>query len=322
MSQSCEPKPVAFSGEIYERLLALYPREHRREYGPAMAQLFRDQCRDAWTEARGRALALLWLRTSIDLVKTSILEHLRDLKQRKTMFNKLVLAVRNTPGLRATFLALFVPVFVLVLGFYILVAFLVHGEYASTVRIKVHKAASYVTPPSYQRYVVGNYDPYFIRSQFRLIQSDSVLGRVAKKLDLAEAWGPRSPGGALSDDDTIDLLKEKLALRPVRNTDLIEVRVYSNSAREASNIANVLAETYRDLRSEQRQSAVEVEAPRARLVEIVDTAVPGSRPVRPNKLFNVFFGLFGGSLLGVLVGGVGAFVVLLYRRLSPPAATA
>jgi hypothetical protein len=35
------------SEKIYRRLLRAYPKAHRAEYGPAMAQLFRDQCRDA-----------------------------------------------------------------------------------------------------------------------------------------------------------------------------------------------------------------------------------------------------------------------------------
>ncbi len=87
MSRCSDTKPVALSGKVYERLLALYPVEHRRKYGAPMAQLFRDQCRDAWTEAHGWGLALLWLRTSMDLVKTSTAEHLRSLKQRKSMCN-------------------------------------------------------------------------------------------------------------------------------------------------------------------------------------------------------------------------------------------
>ena len=238
------------------------------------------------------------------------------------MFHKIVWAFRNNPGLRTTFLTLFGTVLLLVLSSSILLAFLAPEQYASTARIKVEPTATDVTPQGYQRYVVGSYDPYFIQKQFELIQSEAVLDRVAKKLNLGESWGKRSAGGTLSEADTIKLLKERIFLRPVRNTSLIEVRVYSESAGEASNIANVLAETYRYLKSEQRQRAVGVGAPVARLVEIVDSAVPGLRPVRPNKPFTVFLGLFGGAFLALLVGGVGTLLVLLNRRLSSPAATA
>jgi hypothetical protein len=92
-----EAKLMALSGKVYERLLLLYPLEHRREYGAAMAQLFRDQCREAWTEARGWGLVVLWFRIWSDLVRTAAAEHFRDLKQRKSMFNKALSAFRNVP---------------------------------------------------------------------------------------------------------------------------------------------------------------------------------------------------------------------------------
>jgi hypothetical protein len=88
MPKSSESAAVSNSVKFYERLLALYPRDHRREYGPAMAQLFHDQCRDAWGEAGRWGLTVLWLRVSVDLAKTSMAEHLRNLKQRKCMFSK------------------------------------------------------------------------------------------------------------------------------------------------------------------------------------------------------------------------------------------
>jgi len=65
------------------------------------------------------------------------------------------------------------------------------------------------------------------------------------------------------------------------------------------------------------QSGPGGETPRRRLVEIVDTAVPGSRPLRPNRPATVFAGLFGGASLALLVGGVGALVMV--KRRSPAA---
>jgi hypothetical protein len=100
-SNPCEPKLVRLSGKLYERLLAVYPLEHRRGYGPAMAQLFRDQCRDAWTEAHGWGLAGLWLRVWIDLLRTATAEHFQNLKQGKSMFNKTLSAFRNIPTERS-----------------------------------------------------------------------------------------------------------------------------------------------------------------------------------------------------------------------------
>src|SRR6185436_6086626 len=87
------------SVQIYQHLLAVYPSEYRREYGPAMAQLFRDQCRDAWRVGRVWGLMGLWLRILPDLIKTSLLEHISTLKGRKTMLERisLLLPPRSAP---------------------------------------------------------------------------------------------------------------------------------------------------------------------------------------------------------------------------------
>jgi len=318
-SKSRDRKLVALSGELYERLLALYPKEYRREYGAPMAQLFRDQCRDAWAEARGWGLAGLWLRILIDLLKTSILEHLRSFSERRSMFSKALVLFRSNSGPRITFLALFGMVFPLALGFSVLLAFLAPEQYASTVRMKVEQTATDFTPGSYQRYVRGNYDPYFFQNQFELIQSDSVLAEVSRKLNLAESWGKTSVSGArLGKADVINLLRQRVELRPVLNTSLIEIRIFSKDPKEASNIANALAETYREFRSDEPPRAARAETLTARPVEIVDRAVPGLRPVRPNKPATLFMGFVGGILLAMVVGGFGASLVLLYRRRSRP----
>ena len=60
---------------IYEALLRLYPRTHRREYGPLMVQLFRDQYRAAGRGVGGRPLGW-WLRTLADLFRSAFREQL------------------------------------------------------------------------------------------------------------------------------------------------------------------------------------------------------------------------------------------------------
>jgi len=315
MAKSCQAKLVVLSHKVYKRLLALYPMQYRQEYETPMEQLFRDQCRDAWNEARAWGLALVWLRLWLDLIKSLILEHLRNLKRRKSMFNKTSLAFRKT------FLVLFGAVFAVVFGGSFLMAYLPTEQYASTARIKVERTATDLTSEGYQTSSVGNYDPYFIQSQFELIQSDRVLGRVVKKLNLAESWGGTSGRAALGEADAIKLLKQHVELRPVRTTSLIEVRVYSKNPREASNIANKLTETYREFNSEQRRTTAGVETLTKPAVEIVDPAVAGLRPIRPNKPFTLFLGLFGGVLLALLVAVLGVFLVHLKQRLSRPRAS-
>src|ERR1039458_3887057 len=85
MSTPADAKALLRSQNIFERLLVAYPKAHRVEYGAAMSQLFRDQCRDAWNEAGRWGLTKLWLRVLPDLVKTSALEHLLTIKERNFM---------------------------------------------------------------------------------------------------------------------------------------------------------------------------------------------------------------------------------------------
>jgi len=89
MAKNFNSRALVVSQKIYGWLLRAYPKAHRAEYGPAMAQLFRDQCRDAWDESHAWGVAKLWLRELPDLVKTSIIERLAAINQRKSMPGKI-----------------------------------------------------------------------------------------------------------------------------------------------------------------------------------------------------------------------------------------
>jgi capsular polysaccharide biosynthesis protein len=308
-----DSKAVAFSGRLFQRLLAAYPEGHRREYGPAMAQLFRDQCRDAWGDGRGWGLIGLWLRVLPDLVKTSVLEHLSTLKERKTMFERIstLLTPRSSP--LVVFIAVFVPVFLLVVATSTFVTFILPESYASTARVLVRQQAGEVTRTPGDQASVSTWDPYFLRTQFELIQSETVLGKVINGLDLNQAWGRKYANGSpLKHSETLALLKSRIDLRPVRGTDLIEIRVFSDQPAEAAQLANATAESYR----EYRLHIVPV--------EIVDKALPGLKPVRPNKPMNIALGIFGGMLLALTAGAAMACIAAWLRRRSrgtgaPPA---
>ena len=69
------------AARVYERLLAIYPAKHRREYGPLMAQLFRDQCRDALEREGWMGLVGLWCRVLWDTAKMSVVEHIAAIQR-------------------------------------------------------------------------------------------------------------------------------------------------------------------------------------------------------------------------------------------------
>jgi len=62
------------SVRVYAALVRLYPRSHRRQYGPLMVQLFRDQVREA-RAGGGHGLAFLYLRTLADLLFSAAREY-------------------------------------------------------------------------------------------------------------------------------------------------------------------------------------------------------------------------------------------------------
>ena len=81
------------------------------------------------------------------------------------------------------------------------------------------------------------------------MQSEIVLSNVIAKLDLNEKWGKKfNNGETFKTTDTMAILKDIMLLTPVRNTKLIAITVYSDDNKEAAEIANAVAESYRQYR--------------------------------------------------------------------------
>jgi capsular polysaccharide biosynthesis protein len=253
-----------------------------------------------------------------------------------------------------------------------LVTFILPESFSSTTRIKIERDRADVLGLAEPTGTVG-YDPYFIQTEFEVLQSETILGKAVENLDLNNAWGKKFAGGVrLTTTEAISLLKNRLDLRPVRNTSLIEIRVFSEKPDEAAKIANEVAAVYkqhrqgqrkerseggiraleedyaqneeriRDIRAEMAKLSQEpntqnsnrldeasrkldalrrfgdivlmklaaertdLSLPASSMVQIVDTAKPGLRPVRPNKPLNI--------AVATLVGGVGGFflAILVY----------
>jgi capsular polysaccharide biosynthesis protein len=290
---------------LFERLLAAYPKEHRRAYGHPMAQLFRNQCRDAWVAARGWGLAGLWLRVLPDLVKTSVLEHISTLNERKTMLERISMLLRPRSAPWFIFIAVFAAVFLFVVAASTLITFLLPESYCSTARVLVRQEASESSHKLDAGMPLGPYDPYFLNTQMELMRSQLVLDKVVNDLDLRASWGrkyPASRGFRL--EDVRMLLQSRIALRPVRNTSLLEIRAFSDQAAEAAQLANAIADSYREYRSHIAPA------------DIVDQAVPGLRPVRPNKPLNIFLSVIGGALLATAAGAIMAGLAAWIGRRS------
>ena len=97
------------------------------------------------------------------------------------------------------------------------------------------------------------FDPYYVQTELEAIQSELVLRKVIENLDLNTVWGRKYANGErLRAAEALALLKGRIALRPVRNTCIVEIRCYSERPDEAAKLANAVAEAYRDWRVRQR----------------------------------------------------------------------
>src|SRR5690606_23381283 len=84
-------------------------------------------------------------------------------------------------------------------------------------------------------------------TQFQILMSKEVLYPVIDSLDLTEKWA--RDGRPLPKEQAYFLLLRKMKeSREIRNTDMIEVLVYSTKPQEAADIANTVAQSYQDKR--------------------------------------------------------------------------
>jgi uncharacterized protein involved in exopolysaccharide biosynthesis len=297
--------------------------------------------------------------------------------------NNLTPPAASTPAPPSFPFAIVIFVWLLVVFVTILVTMILPESYSSTVRIQIERDRTDI-PGLATPATASAYDPFFIQTEFEVMQSELVLRQVVEDIDLNSEWGKRYAGGdRLKTSETLSLLKNRLDLRPVRNTSIIEIRVFSEKPEEAAKIANRIAEAYKKHRQDQRTALsrggitaleerfqaqeekvraaqtvvdrlrkdleqeigtaitneivmathsrpyfdarrnleqlqrfrddlyskianeqIDAALPATRMVQIVDTAHPGLRPVRPNKPLNIMVGIVVGAVAGFVPGTV------------------
>ena len=148
-------------------------------------------------------------------------------------------------------------VFLLVVVTTTVVTYLLPESFSSTVRIKVEKDTTDVSN-LFERQAATPYDPFFMQTEFEIIQSKNVLYNVITNLSLNERWAKeRQIEGRLQTPETYLLLRRQIDVRQTRNTSLIEIRVFSGNKNEASEIANKIADVYKETRLSLRREASE-----------------------------------------------------------------
>ncbi len=76
--KSIDPSPVSLSLSLYSMLLANYPSGFRHEYGPHMAQVFRDCCLRSYRLDGLSGMLNLWTYTLLDYFKSLVEQHLQQ----------------------------------------------------------------------------------------------------------------------------------------------------------------------------------------------------------------------------------------------------
>jgi Mg-chelatase subunit ChlD len=107
----------------------------------------------------------------------------------------------------------------------------------------------------------GVYNPYFIQTEFEVLQSEKILDQVIDKLKLNETWaGKEGSTKPLTKARTRQLLKKNLQISSEPKTSVLDIKVTDSEPAEAAKIANTIAEVYADYRKQQGQQIAEANA--------------------------------------------------------------
>jgi uncharacterized protein involved in exopolysaccharide biosynthesis len=105
---------------------------------------------------------------------------------------------------------------------------------------------------------------------------------------------------------------------------MIDIGVFDELPDEAAELANAVADSYAELRQQQIRAYLETAKPRSatnlvvageprlQRVEIIERAPPPTRPMRPNRLLNLFIGAVLGAVLG-FIATVAAFAWFTFQ---------
>ena len=147
-------------------------------------------------------------------------------------------------------------VFLLVFGTAAVVTYFTPRQYSSFATIELQPDMTSVRIFDNRTEAMNNpaYDPKFVPTQFQIITRKGVLYPVIDQLDLQKKWGTN--GQALPKEIAYSILQGKLSLQEIRNTNLIQITVFSVDPAEAALLANTIAQVYMNQRIAELQNIV------------------------------------------------------------------
>ncbi|HEX4087056.1 MAG TPA: polysaccharide biosynthesis tyrosine autokinase [Chthoniobacteraceae bacterium] len=98
-------------------------------------------------------------------------------------------------------------------------------------------------------------DPRLSPTQMKILTEKGILYPVIDQLNLTARWG--NGGAPISKEQAYGKLSHMLDLNPIRQTDLIEIGVWSTDPKESAEIANSIAVVYQDRRIKDQMSLID-----------------------------------------------------------------
>jgi succinoglycan biosynthesis transport protein ExoP len=169
-------------------------------------------------------------------VKLHFLDYWRVVKARWGILTLTFLLVMVTAGITVTFLP---------------------REYFSkaVIEVKADESRPIDIQTGQGGYRMGSDTSRLAPTQFQILQSRQILDKVVENLGLREKWAKGGP--TLLPEQAYNKLIRMMQMREVRNTDLIEIGVYSTDREEAARIANLIAVVYQDTRRNDQSAMVQ-----------------------------------------------------------------
>jgi len=94
---------------------------------------------------------------------------------------------------------------------------------------------------------VQGYNPFFLRTQFEIIQSRQLLYQVINSRNLRQMWGEKynEDKSPISLEHAYTILRNSVKVRQIRDTSLIGIQVLREDPTEAARLADEIASVYR-----------------------------------------------------------------------------
>lgn len=296
-----ESQKTSFAERLYGRCIRLYPAAFRREFETEMQVTFRALWRAAAQDPGRLARLRLVGHTLLDLVISLPQQHAQALRQNPLSVTRLILAFTSTWML--------IILASLIVGLTVVISCALPDRYVATSNLAVVDRAesaggAELNGPSLEAWM----------------RSPGVLGVVADELNLAVKWRSPSADTPLPMSDVLKRLNASFVVEPFRNDTpqqrLYQIRVWGTNALAPADLANRLSgvamATFQQLRAAGT-------APAGAELMIVDRAVPGLRPIAPNRRLNIALAVFSAALLCGALKAIGWLIRRWFQAAGPVA---